>query len=314
MPTFENIAPFLEDPFVLAGFAVFLFFSFSRLLIQKKIIPPLPASKGFKILQLILMYGFVLGLVIIVLAFWHKHGEMSEGEQRRVVSRMEGEVHANMKVATDLGLNLQTILNGTSTVSNLLRHEEIPLLRNLFPDQNRDPALADALPAPLDLARNALEEAVRVQEGLSEIERSRFSQAAMAIRGTIQRTRGTLESLADQDETRYVMQRAVWDGNQSILRKIEIYDFDDVQASYAQVQSIQRRYGVVVDHCLEFLDSVHAFFDTAPTVSDEQRLAAVLAHERLMISLLSRYGLDLADEIVRLQRLRSTLEEAAETG
>ena len=52
MPSFEKIAPFLQDPFVLAGFAVFLFFSFSRLLIVRGIIPPLPAGKGYAILRL----------------------------------------------------------------------------------------------------------------------------------------------------------------------------------------------------------------------------------------------------------------------
>lgn len=309
MPSFEKIAPFLSDPFVLAGFAIFLFFSFSSLLIQKKIIPPLPAGKGFSILQLILTYGFVLGLVIILLAFWHKHGELSQAEQRRVVSQLEGEVFSNFKVASELGRNFSTILSGTKAVSDALRNPGVPLMASLFPQENRS---GEGNPsAPLVMAREALERSRALRSQLPVVERQKLAASAQLIRNTITQTKPTFASLADSDGSRYVMQRAVWAGNQGILRKVDIYDFGNLQDSYARVANIKGQYKIVIERCLAFLDAVAVFLDPAAAEMQEVHLGNALAAERLMINVVSAYGTALADEIERLSEIRRALGLAA---
>lgn len=78
---FQGIAPYLKDPLVLIGFVLFLAFSFSRYLIKRGIIKPLPGALGYRILRLILLYGFILGLFVIVLGFALKRQELINQQQ-----------------------------------------------------------------------------------------------------------------------------------------------------------------------------------------------------------------------------------------
>jgi Tfp pilus assembly protein PilF len=66
---FIQIAPYLSNPLILIGFILFIFFSFYRLLIKSKTIPPLSESHGSQILKLLLKYGFVISIFVIVLGF-----------------------------------------------------------------------------------------------------------------------------------------------------------------------------------------------------------------------------------------------------
>lgn len=69
---FTQIAPYLTDPLILIGFFLFLSFTFVRYLLKKGIIPRLPKTLAYKILKTILLYGFIIGLVIIFLGFLQK--------------------------------------------------------------------------------------------------------------------------------------------------------------------------------------------------------------------------------------------------
>jgi hypothetical protein len=74
--SFRGIAPYLKDPLVLIGFFLFLAFLLSRYLIKQGIVPPLPEALGYRILRLILLYGFILGLLVTVLGFALKRQEL----------------------------------------------------------------------------------------------------------------------------------------------------------------------------------------------------------------------------------------------
>ena len=69
MKGFEHFIPYLKDPLVLVGFALFLVFGTNRLLIRSGIIPTLSARSGSRILQSLLRYGLVIALVVIALGF-----------------------------------------------------------------------------------------------------------------------------------------------------------------------------------------------------------------------------------------------------
>jgi len=79
---FPAVAPYLKDPLVLIGFFLFLAFLFTRHLLSSKIIPPLPPGRGFRILRTILLYGFIIGLLLIVLGFAFKYRELL-GQERQ---------------------------------------------------------------------------------------------------------------------------------------------------------------------------------------------------------------------------------------
>jgi hypothetical protein len=84
---FTKIAPYLKDPLVLIGFFLFLAFIFARYILKKGIIPPLPATLGYKILKIILLYGFLLGILLILLGFglrYRQEGRLGFNERRRL--------------------------------------------------------------------------------------------------------------------------------------------------------------------------------------------------------------------------------------
>lgn len=66
---FDKIAKFLKHPLVLIGFVLMLIFSTYNKLIDKGIIPTLTTQDGSIIVQLILSYGFWLGVLIMLLGF-----------------------------------------------------------------------------------------------------------------------------------------------------------------------------------------------------------------------------------------------------
>jgi tetratricopeptide (TPR) repeat protein len=69
MSDFAKIAPYLEQPLVLVGFVLLLFFSIHRALIKSGVIPRLSAQSGSKVVASLLRYGFVLALMVVVLGF-----------------------------------------------------------------------------------------------------------------------------------------------------------------------------------------------------------------------------------------------------
>ena len=65
----SNFAKHLKHPFVLIGFVIMLIFGVYDKLIEKGIIQPLPPDQINIVVQLILAYGFWLGMLVVVLAF-----------------------------------------------------------------------------------------------------------------------------------------------------------------------------------------------------------------------------------------------------
>ena len=71
---------FLKHPLVLMGFVIMLIFSVHEKILEKGIIPPLTAEQGNIIVQLILAYGFQLGVLIVILGFaWQFYKTGSNG-------------------------------------------------------------------------------------------------------------------------------------------------------------------------------------------------------------------------------------------
>jgi hypothetical protein len=78
---FHKLAPYLSDPLILIGFFLLLAFTFSRYLIKKGVIGPMPKAQGYRILRLILLYGFIIALLIIIFGFALRHEALVRQQQ-----------------------------------------------------------------------------------------------------------------------------------------------------------------------------------------------------------------------------------------
>jgi hypothetical protein len=64
---FAKTAQYLTHPLVLVGFALMLVFGIHKQLLKVGILPKLNQKEGSKIAQLLLKYGFWLGVIVLVL-------------------------------------------------------------------------------------------------------------------------------------------------------------------------------------------------------------------------------------------------------
>lgn len=85
---FSNIVAYLKDPLILIGFFVFIFFGFARLVVKRGLIPTLSKTLGYNILKHILLYGFVIGVLIIILGFFLKYQSLNGADQIALNSKL----------------------------------------------------------------------------------------------------------------------------------------------------------------------------------------------------------------------------------
>lgn len=306
---FDKIAPYLKDPLVLIGFFVFLGFLFARYLLKRGIIPPLTRNLGYRVLQQILLYGFIFGVLIIILGFWSKSRELSVADQKRSISLLRTELDGNIKVADELLKNSITLLGIFDTVARSVRHEGIPVLKILFPEANID---TDAKDQPsLQMADSAMEQLD--QSGLLEndLEVRKASASSIAIAGTIDRTYVTIQSLADTNHSRYRFREEAWKAQLPILRRVSIVDVDKLQESYVELQQTRSNYDVVVTNIANYLIAMREFLDPEDRVVNRQSMAKILAAERLAFLTVIKYSKGLESSIKNLKAIHRDLHEVS---
>ena len=287
MLKFESIAPYLEDPLVLIGFFLFLVFLFLRILIRQGIIPTLTKKDGFSFLKLLLLYGFVFGIILMVLGFALKYQEMSEKEQEVIVNQLTSELEENSKILNELKLNTENYLSINLNLSKVLRTDGITLLVLMFPDINLE---LDSTVNTIELANNSFDKIINNNLHQDQLQMNRLDAAGRAIRATIERTLPTLYSLADTAATRYQFNTTIWDANLESFRKVDIVDVTTFQDIYAEMRLIRNDYNVIARNSINFYQSVHQFFEGQLNKAD---LSSALSAERQTYSLIHDYSLNI---------------------
>jgi hypothetical protein len=345
---FLAIAPYLKNPFVLIGFFLFLAFLFTRYLLKQRIIPPLPPGLGFKILRMILLYGFIIGLLLVVFGFAYKYRELvgkehqesldrelqrkaqvaaerqaeqgrAEREQQRLraaaekraeeittIRLLKQELASNLEFIEEMRKNAQTALKVMLTVAQVLRNPGIKVLPVLFPIENLDPKFQGA-PA---LAAGAMEQLD--QSGLlhDQLELQKLSAAGRLLAGTVDKTIGTVESLADREHQRYVISTQVWNQYLPILREVTLVDVTKLQKCYADSASARTNYDIIQSQIVAYLESVREFFRPADNEITKDGLGRVLTAEHLAIQLSAAYGRQLVADLSSIRALSKTLNTA----
>ena len=306
---FAKLAPYLQDPLVLVGFIVFLFFSFARFILKRGIIPPLTKNLGYRLLQTILLYGFIIGILIIFLGFGLKYRELSKVEQQRAVALLVTELEVNQKIVGELAANVDTLIGLFDTAARSVRHEGIPLLSMLFPESNLRQSLDD--PSPSELANYAMDALAASSLHDDEVETAKATAAGHAIVATVDRTRGTVQSLGDPERSRYMFHREAYESHLQVLRRIDVVDVSQVQLIYSDLESLRDDYDVVVRNLASYLEALSEFFTPESGSIDRYSLTRVLTAERLAISMLARYTSQLVSAAEALREHSHGLEQAS---
>ncbi len=299
---FATIAPYLKDPLVLIGFVLFLAFLFARRLLSSGIIPPVGAGRGAQILRLLLHYGFVIGLLVIVLGFGLKYREMSEYEQRAVLGLLRSELTHNAYVTAELGRNTETFVGAANALASVLRKEKLKINYLLFPSSNIDPNAPED--ADLYNKQYVALEVSGMLKNTGELRRMREQNAAIVR--SADRMASTLKSLGDRSANRYVIQRAAYDANLPVLRKISLANTDRLAELYAKTTEVREKYFRVAESTIEYFIAVRAYCER--DIPDRAALGAVLAAERLTMRLLAAQSKELQDLANRVETEARSLQ------
>jgi hypothetical protein len=280
---------------VLAGFALALFFGLANGLIRSGLIPVQSQRSGYRLLQRILLYGFMLALAIVVLGFGLKYRELSRGEQAAAARLILAELKADRGVAGSLAANSATALQDSATLAYVLRSKASPLLHLLLPYRNIQPD--DQTAAPAQMAHQQL--AAAIVGGLPErqIELDRMNAVANAVRGTLGRTRVALQSLADLDGSRYRMSRAAWNANLPVLRRVSAIDLTQLEGTYSNLEQARANYAVLMQYDLTYVGAADRFLAFNKHELTEEELAQFLAAERQYFAVATAYSSSIVNEI-----------------
>lgn len=305
---FGSIAPYLKDPLILVGFFLFLGFLFLRSLIKKSIIPTLNQDQGFKVLRWILLYGFVIGLVLIFLGFGLKYRELSESEQKNLVGQLSQEMDTNLSVINELKRNTESFLSQQINISRTIRTPRIKILPIMFPEANLD------LDQPInnnELARNAYLDLINQNLPDNVEEMRKLNQAAAAISKTLLAVRSTNQNLRDSTRTRYLIQKEVWKANLATYKRVNIIDITTFQRAYKQFDNIRNDYEIIAKANIDFENLLLSFLKSDNDATWEE-LANVLTAERNSYSLMVTYSKNIVDATTDVIAIKKKLDSDLE--
>lgn len=304
LSSFEKIVPYLKDPLVLIGFFLFVSFMLLRTLVTRGIIPTLQQGQGYNIIRLILLYGFIIGLLLIGLGFGLKYKEISKAEQKNLVTLLANELGNNIQVVSELKKNTETFLSEQIEISKSLRTEGIKILPIMFPQINLD---LDSNVNTNTLAQEAFLKLIEKKLPENKLEMKKLDAYAKALTKTLITVKQTNENLQDKDRTRYKMENQIWQSNLETYKKIDLVDVSLFQKAYTQQNNIRNDYDIIARSTISYSENVTNYFKEDNELTWEN-LASVLSIERHSYSLIVDYSKNLVNTLTDLNEIKSKLK------
>ena len=302
--------PYLQQPLVLVGFVLLLFFGLAKVVARSRALTPITGAKSYRVLQTILAYGFVLAVAVIALGFGLKYRELSQAEQQNAVGLLSRELEGNLGTVESLRKNTITLMSMVSDIAKSLRQPDIVVLKTLFPKENLD---GGNQPPAREMALGALTLLLQRKLDKNKIEMTRADAVAKVIRTTIDRTMPTVVSLADKSRERYQIREGAWAANLPILSKVFVSGVPQLQNSYVTAQKMRSDYDVVCSGVIAYLEALQSLLDKKVGVNLDT-LTALLAQERQSIALLTAYGQPMTEALVSLRAAQATVNKGVSTG
>ncbi|MBW1834347.1 MAG: PDZ domain-containing protein [Deltaproteobacteria bacterium] len=117
---FEKIVPYLNNPFSLTGFVLFLFFGIHKILINSGVIPTLSKREGSKAIQVLLRYGFIIAIITILAGFFYA-GLQNVFDVKRLEKKIN---EARQLVDSEVLANISNIDNRLGYVKEALEPDD----------------------------------------------------------------------------------------------------------------------------------------------------------------------------------------------
>lgn len=301
--------PYLQQPLVLVGFALLLFFGLAKVVARSRVLTPITGARSYRVLQTLLAYGFLLAVAVIALGFGLKYRELSKAEQQNAVGLLSRELEGNLATVESLRKNTITLMSMVGDVAKSLRQQDILVLKTLFPNENLD---GGNQPPAREMALKALATLLEKKLDKNKVEMARADAVAKIIRATIDRTLPTVVSLADKSRERYQIREGAWAANLPILSKVFVSGVPQLQNSYVTAQKMRSDYDVVCSGVISYLEALHGLLNKKVGVNLDT-LTALLAQERQSISLLTSYGQPMSDALVSLRAAQAAVNKEVST-
>ena len=302
--------PYLQQPLVLVGFVLLLFFGLAKVVARSRVLTPITGAKSYRVLQSLLAYGFVLAVAVIALGFGLKYRELSQAEQQNAVGLLSRELEGNLATVESLRKNTITLMSMVGDVAKSLRQQDIVVLKTLFPNESLD---GGNQPPAREMALNALSTLLEKKLDKNKVEMARADAVAKIIRATIDRTLPTVVSMADKLRERYQIREGAWAANLPILSKVFVSGVPKLQNSYVTAQKMRSDYGVVCSGVPSYLEALHSLLDKKVGVNLDT-LTALLAQERQSITLLTSYGQPITEALVSLRAAQAAVNQGVSMG
>jgi len=140
-----------------------------------------------------------------------------------------------------------------------------------------------------------------------DLEVRKFTAAGRLIASTVDKTIGTVESLADKDHRRYAISAQVWDQYLPVLREITVVDVTEFQKCYSDLTSARANYDIILSRIVDYLESVREFFRPQNNQITREGVGRVLTAEHLAIQLSNSYGQQLVSDLASIKKLSMRL-------
>lgn len=235
------------------------------------------------------------------------NGNLPTQEQVNLLNLLKQELVSNIQTLEELRKNSINAFEIIKTIAGerVLRNPGIKILPILFPVENIT-SLDDSI-SIISLVDSIDQRLYNSRLLKDSLEVYKFNQAGQSIRSTVFRTQSVLESLSDKDQNRYLIQTEIWDNNQEVLRKINIFSTVDYQKAYRNLKLSRTNYDILMANFMNYIKQIEFFFNPERGSLDRNKLVGFLTTERFTIDLMIDFGNELSKNIKELSMLYDRL-------
>ncbi len=298
MGIFSQLVHYLTDPVVIFGMILFLGLLLVRYLLSHEIIEHLPAKLDGKIPRLLLSYGFVIGLLIVVMGVGLKHRELSLAEEQHAFRMLDDEYRKNITTINTLLANTEQALQTHQAVTASLRADDSKILQIIFPTEHITTKTDVNIAQLVDASFQELKSSGVLK---NEASMAQFNAAKNQIKSNIGQQIEILKSLQISEENRFVIEQEVWSNHMNVYNNTDDFDVVEFEESLIQMEELRDNYITVLRKTREYFEVARDFMDRSTFIGNGD-VYEILTQEQTAQELLKIYANDLQNQLALLEQ------------